>query len=281
MITAKKKKFKFSLLLSYIVLVIITVCCIYPALWIVLASLRPGASLYSPTFFPKSLTLDHFTELFASKRYKFGTWYLNSLKIATLTMVFTVILTTLSGYSLSRFRFKSRKTILSSILVLGMFPSFMSLTAIYILLLQLKMLNNIYALVMIYCAGAMLGSFVVKGFFDTIPKSLEEAARIDGASNLRIFFRIMLPLSRPMITYVAVTSFSGAWVEFILSRLVLRSKDNWTVAVGLWDLVNQEQNTNFALFATGSVLIAVPITILFIFLQRFLVDGLTAGATKG
>jgi arabinogalactan oligomer / maltooligosaccharide transport system permease protein len=281
MTNQRRGKFKIGLLLSYLLLIVIAICCIYPALWILLAAFRPGASLYSPTFFPKSLTLDHFTELFANKNYKFAKWYWNSMKIATFTMLFTVILTTLGGYSLSRFRFKSRKTVMSAILVLGMFPSFMSLTAIYILLLQLDLLNNVYALVMIYSAGALLGSFIVKGFFDTIPKSLEEAARIDGAVNLLIFFRIMLPLSKPMITYVAITSFSGAWVEFILSRLVLRSKDNWSVAVGLWDMVNQGQNTNFALFATGSVLIAVPITLLFIFLQNFLVDGLTAGASKG
>jgi arabinogalactan oligomer / maltooligosaccharide transport system permease protein len=281
MITKARKKFSIGLLLCYILLVVIAVCCIYPALWILLAAFRPGASLYSPTFFPKSLTLDHFTELFNNKNYKFATWYWNSFRIATFTMIFTIILTTLGGYSLSRFRFKSRKTIMTAILVLGMFPSFMSLTAIYILLLQLHLLDNIYALVMIYSAGALLGSFIVKGFFDTIPKSLEEAARIDGAGNLKIFFRIMLPLSKPMITYIGVMSFSGAWVEFILSRLVLRSKDNWSVAVGLWDMVNQGQNTNFALFATGSVLIAVPITLLFILLQNLLVDGLTAGASKG
>jgi arabinogalactan oligomer/maltooligosaccharide transport system permease protein len=170
---------------------------------------------------------------------------------------------------------------MTGILVLGMFPSFMSLTAIYILLLQFNLMNNIYALVIIYSAGALLGSFVVKGFFDTIPKSLEEAARLDGAGNLKIFYKIMLPLSRPMITYVAITSFSAAWVDFILSRLVLRTRDKFTVAQGLWDLVNAEQNTNFALFATGAVTIAVPIAILFMFLQNFLAEGITSGASKG
>lgn len=279
--TRKKSKFTFGLLLSYIVLVIIAICCIYPALWVVLASLRPGAALYSPTLIPKSLTLDHYHELLTSTRFKFTTWYWNTLKIATLTMIFSTILTTISGYSLSRFRFKSRKTIMTGVLILSMFPTFMSLTAFYVLLLQLKLFDNIYALVAIYSAAGLLQAFVVKGFFDTIPRSLEESARIDGASNLQIFIRIMLPLSRPMLTYVALMSFTSAWVDFILAKVVLRSKDHWSVAVGLFDLVDKEQSSNFALFATGSVLIALPITILFVFLQRFLVDGLTAGASKG
>jgi arabinogalactan oligomer/maltooligosaccharide transport system permease protein len=279
--TRKKSKLTLSLFLSYVLLVIIAICCIYPALWVVLASFRPGAALYSPTLFPKSLTFDHYHELLTSTRFKFTTWYWNTLKIATLTMIFSTILTTLSGYSLSRFRFKSRKIIMTGVLILSMFPTFMSLTAFYVLLLQLKLFDNIYALVAIYSAAGLLQAFVVKGFFDTIPRSLEESARIDGASNLQIFTRIMLPLSRPMLTYVALMSFTSAWVDFILAKVVLRSKDHWSVAVGLFDLVDKEQSSNFALFATGSVLIALPITILFVFLQRFLVDGLTAGASKG
>jgi arabinogalactan oligomer/maltooligosaccharide transport system permease protein len=163
-----------------------------------------------------------------------------------------------------------------------MFPGFMSMIAIFILLFQLGLLDTHAAMILVYTAGApVLGTFVVKGFFDTIPRSLEEAARIDGASNFTVFSRIIIPLSRPMLTYVGLTTFYGAWVDFIFARLVLRSKENWTVAVGLWDMVANFQNSNFTMFAAASVLIAVPITILFIYLQRFLVDGLTAGANKG
>jgi len=269
------------LAVSYVLLCVISVVSIYPVLWVVLSSLRPGAALYSEHLWPRRFTLDHYRALFTDKSFLFGTWYLNTLKIATLTMIFSTILVTLGMYALSRFRFRGRRTALSVMLVLGMFPSFMSLIAIYIILLQLKLLDTHTAIVLVYSAGAVLGGFIVKGFFDTIPRSLDEAARIDGASHLKVFTRVILPLSRPMLTYVALTSFVGAWMDFIFARLVLRTKEKWTLAVGMWDLVSRYQDSNFTLFAAGSVLIAIPITILFIILQRFLVQGLTSGASKG
>ncbi|SFF01409.1 arabinogalactan oligomer / maltooligosaccharide transport system permease protein [Paenibacillus algorifonticola] len=277
----RKWKNNARLTLSYTLLLLISVVAIYPALWVVLSSLRPGGSLYSEHFWPRQFTLVHYAELFTSKAYLYGTWYLNTLKIAVVTMILSTILVTLSMYALSRFRFRGRKTALTVMLVLGMFPSFMSLIAIYIILLQLNLLDTHMALILVYSAGAALGGFIVKGFFDTIPRSLDEAARIDGASHLQVFAKIMLPLSKPMLTYVALTSFTGVWGDFIFARLVLRTKENWTVAVGMWDLVNSLQNSNFTMFAAGSVLIAIPITLLFIFLQRFLVQGLTSGASKG
>lgn len=270
------------LTLSYIVLTVIAICCIYPALWVLISSIRPGTSLYSASFFPKSFTLSHYTELFSSKVFLYGRWYMNTLKIAVLSMIFSTVLSTISMYALSRFRFKGRQSILSTILVLGMFPGFMSLVPVYILLMQFDLLDTHTAIIIVYSAGSVLfNGFVIKGFFDTIPRSLDESARIDGANHLDIFFRIMLPLTRPILVYVGLTTFTGAWVDFIFARLVLRSRENWTLAVGLWDLVNSYQNTNFTMFAAGAVLIAIPITLLFVFLQKFLVQGLTAGASKG
>src|SRR5690606_30387663 len=262
--------------LKYVILIAIAVCCIYPALWVVLSSLRPGTSLYSPTLIPETFTLAHYRELFNNPSFQYGKWYLNTLKIATLTMLFSTILVTLSMYALSRFRFKSRKSMLTSMLILGMFPGFMSMIAIFILMLQLNLLDTHAALILVYSAGSVLGGFVVKGYYDTIPRSLDEAARIDGASHMQVFLKIMLPLSKPILTYVALTQFTGVWGDFIFARLVLRSKENWTLAVGMWDLVASYQNSNFTLFAAGAVLIAIPITLLFIFLQRFLVQGLTS-----
>jgi arabinogalactan oligomer/maltooligosaccharide transport system permease protein len=270
------------LFFSYILLAAIAVCCLYPALWVVLSSLKPGSALYSPSIIPDKITFVHYMELFQSKSVLFGKWYWNTFKIAVFSMIFGTLLTTLSGYALSRFRFRSRKNILTTLLILGMFPGFMSMIAIFILLFQLGLLDTHAAMILVYTAGAPVGgTFVVKGFFDTIPRSLEEAARIDGASNLTIFTRIIIPLSRPMLTFIGLTTFYGAWVDFIFARLVLRSKEQWTVAVGLWDMVSNFQNSNFTMFAAASVLIAVPITCLFIYLQRFLIDGLTAGASKG
>lgn len=267
---------------SYLMLIILSVIALYPALWILLSSLRPGKSLYSKTFIPEQFTLAHYTELFTSPVYMFGTWYMNTLKIALFSMIIGVFLTLLTSYAMSRFRFKIRKTALSTLLILGMFPGFMSMIAIYLLLKEFNLLDTHMALILVYSAGAPLGgTLIAKGFLDTIPRSLDEAARIDGASNFGIFTRIILPLSKPMLTYIALLQFVGPWVDFIFARLVLRTKENWTVAVGMWDMVNSNQNTNFTLFAAGAVMIAVPIMILFMFLQRLLVDGLTAGASKG
>ncbi|RAP74076.1 sugar ABC transporter permease [Paenibacillus montanisoli] len=279
--SSMKSRNIFRLSVSYVLLTLIAICAIYPAAWVLFSSLRPGSSLMSETLIPRNPTLIHFKELFTSPSFQFGRWYWNTLKIATLSMLLSTLLTTLSMYALSRFRFRGRKTLLTTMLVLGMFPGFMSMVAIYILLLQLDLLDTHAALILVYSSGSVLGGFIVKGFYDTIPRSLDEAARIDGASHLTIFWRIMLPLSRPMLTYIGLTTFTGAWVDFIFARLVLRSKENWTLAVGMWDMVATFQNSNFTMFAAGSVLIAVPIMILFAFLQKFLVQGLTAGASKG
>lgn len=267
---------------SYIVLVILAIAAIYPALWIILGSVRPGKSLYSKTLLPESYTLKHYSELFSSQSVLFGQWYMNTLKVAICSMLIGVLLTLLTSYAVSRFRFRGRKTALSTVLVLGMFPGFMSMIAIFLLLKELNLLDTHIALIIVYASGAPLGgTLIAKGFFDTIPRSLDEAARIDGATNFAVFTRIILPLSKPILTYMALTQFVGPWVDFIFAKLVLRTKEKWTLAVGMWDMVNANQNSNFTLFAAGAVLIAVPITILFMFLQRLLVDGLTSGASKG
>ncbi|MCE5169408.1 sugar ABC transporter permease [Paenibacillus profundus] len=280
MSVGKKKNSKLRLTFSYLLLIIIAISVFYPTIWILMSSIRPGTSIYSETLIPKNPTFEHYISLFTSDQYQYGRWYLNTLKIATFNMIFGVILVVMTAYALSRFRFYGRKNLMSGMLVLGMFPGFMSMIAIYILLMQLNLLDTHMALILVYSAGAPLGAFVVKGFFDTIPKSLEESARIDGASHWTVFRKIMLPLSKPMITYVGLTTFAGAWGDFIFARLVLRTKEKWTLAIGLWDMVNNA-STNFTMFAAGAVLIAIPIALLYLFLQRFLVEGLTAGASKG
>jgi len=222
---------------SYITLIALAIAALYPALWILLASFRPGKSLYSKTLIPEQFTLAHYKELFTSPSYMFGTWYANTLKIAIFSMLIGVVLTLLTSYAVSRFRFKARKTALSTVLILGMFPGFMSMIAIYMLLKEFNLLDTHIALIIVYAAGApLMGTFIAKGFLDTIPRSLDEAARIDGASNFGIFMRVILPLSRPMITYMALTQFVGPWVDFIFARLILRTKENWTVAVGISSL---------------------------------------------
>lgn len=276
-----KGKFKrlIGLTISHVVLIIVAICAMYPALWVILSSFRPGTALFSETFLPRAWTLIHYKELF--NNFPFAQWYMNTLKIAIISTVFSTTFVLLSGYVFSRFRFKGRKGIMTSLFVIGMFPSFMSMIAVYILLLNMNLLNTHTALIFVYSAGAIMGYILVKGYFDTIPRSLEESARLDGAGHFRVFFSIFLPLSRPLIVFLTVTSFAGAFNDFIFAQMVLRTKEQQTLAVGLYNMVNAAFATQFTIFAAGCVLIALPITILFMSLQRFLVEGLTAGAEKG
>ncbi|MCC3376448.1 sugar ABC transporter permease [Cohnella sp. REN36] len=270
------------LFFSYVVLVILAISVLYPTIWILVSSFRPGGAIYSPTFFPSRWTSEHYSSLFTDKSFVFGRWYWNTLKISIFTMLFGTMSTTMVAYVLSRFRFKGRKVALSTLLILGMFPNFMALISIFLLLYQFDLLNTHLALIIVYsCGSPVLSTFIVKGYFDTIPRSLEESARIDGASHLTVFSKIMLPLAKPILTYMAVTTFVGPWVDFILARLVLRSREQWTVAVGLWDLATNFRTANFTMFAAGCVLVALPITVVYLLLQRFIVEGLTSGASKG
>ncbi|RIE03192.1 sugar ABC transporter permease [Cohnella faecalis] len=263
----------------HLLLFIIAVVTIYPALWVVLASFRPGTALYSEHLIPERLTLGHYRELF--EMFPFAQWYVNTLKIAVVSMVCSTFFVLLTGYAFSRFRFYGRKGLMTGLFVLGMFPSFMSMVAVYILLLNMNLLNTHSALIFVYSAGAAMGYLLVKGYFDTIPRSLEEAARIDGANHWIVFFKIFVPLSRPLIVYLSVTSFAGAFNDFIFAQMVLRTKENQTLAVGLYNMVSSQFSTQFTIFAAGCVLVALPITLVFMFFQRFLVEGLTAGAEKG
>ncbi|MFD0712777.1 sugar ABC transporter permease [Paenibacillus sp. GCM10027626] len=271
---------KAKLSISYFLLIVLSCISLFPALWIIMSSLKTGNSLFSDTLIPRELTLEHYQDLFQNTRYPL--WFMNTLKIAALSTVLGTFLLLLSSYAISRYRFAGRKTTLTTLLVLQMFPGFMAMIAIYVLLNTMNLLNSHWALVLVYSSGAIITNiFVAKGFFDTIPRSLEDAARIDGASHMRLFFSIMIPLSRPMLTYASLMIFNGSFVDFIFADLVLRTEEQRTLAVGLYQMVSQRNSTEFTLFAAGAVLVALPVTLLFMFLQRFLVEGLTAGASKG
>lgn len=266
--------------LTYLLLISIAVIVIVPLLWLVGSSLNPGMSLFGSTMFPANPTLIHYENLFFETDYLL--WYTNTLKIATSNMVLSVILTTLTAYAFSRFRFKGRKITLMSMLVLQMFPGFMAMTAVFVLLMHLGLLNTHLGLVLVYAGGQIpFNTWLAKGYFDGIPRSLDEAAKIDGASNLTIFIKIILPLARPIITFIALVNFIGPWMDFIFPRLILRTADKRTLALGLFDMATGQQATHFTLFAAGAILVAIPVTILFLFLQKHIVEGLTRGATKG
>ncbi|MTI49204.1 MAG: sugar ABC transporter permease [Firmicutes bacterium] len=270
----------FKKILVYTLLLTIVILIISPVIWIVASSFNSGTSLFSSKIIPEHPTLKHYKELFTDTDY--GKWYLNTLKIATLNMVLSVILTTLTAYVFSRFRFKGRRVTIMTMLILQMFPAFMAMTAIYVLLFRLHLLNTHLGLILVYAAGQIpYNSWLCKGYFDGIPKSLDEAARIDGASNLTTFRLIILPLARPIITFIALTNFIGPWFDFIFPKLILTTSDKKTLALGLFEWIQKNQNTYFTRFAAGAILVAIPITVLFIYLQKHIVEGLSSGATKG
>ncbi|CAH1217280.1 Maltose/maltodextrin transport system permease protein MalG [Paenibacillus plantiphilus] len=264
----------------YMILAGTAIVVLYPVVWVILGSMNPGDTISSTTYLPERLTLSHYVSLFEEKDYLI--WYKNTLFIAFMNMIISTVLVVTAAYAFSRFRFPGRKQGLMVMLVLQMFPSFMGMIAIYILLLQMNLLDNHWGLILVYAGGSIpFGAWLVKGYFDGLPRSLEEAAKIDGASHTSIFFRIMIPLSVPMLTFIAVSNFIGPWMDFIFARLVLRSNDNKTLAVGLFEMVTGRANNEFTTFAAGAVLVAIPITILFLFLQKYIIEGLKAGANKG
>ncbi|WP_103895265.1 sugar ABC transporter permease [Caloramator fervidus] len=266
-------------IILYTFLIINSIIVLFPIIWIIGSSLNPGDSLYSSSMFPKNPTFIHYIELFTKTDYPI--WYINTLKIAFANMILSVILTSFTAYVLSRFKFKGKKITLLTILILQVFPSFLTLTAVYVLLMQLNLLNTHLGLVLFYSAAQIPGNtWVVKGYLDQIPKSLDEAARVDGASNFTTFTKIILPLAKPIIVFLALTSFTGPWMDFIFQRLVLRSADKKTLAVGLLEMVTGQSNTKFTTFAAGAILVAIPIVIIFVFIQKYIIEGLSAGAVK-
>lgn len=265
-------------IITYIVL--IAVCCVFlfPIVWLVLSSFSKSGSIYDiDGFIPSELSLDSYRHLFTdTTMYDYPNWLKNTLFVAIMSSLIGTVLVILTAYTISRFEFKSRKTLMKATLVLSMFPGFMTMTAVYLIAVNFKLINSLWSLILISAAGAPMGYLVQKGFFDTISATVYEAARIDGAGNLRIFRSITLPLAKPMIVYTALTQFAWPWSDFILPKMLLKNKDMWTVAVGLTSL----DETEFTRFAAGSVFIAVPIVILYFCLSRFLVMGVSAGAVK-
>lgn len=266
-------------IVTYLILIVVCFIFLFPCLWLILASFSKSGSIYSfDGFFPSAYSLDTFRNLFTdTEMYNYPQWFRNTLFIAIMSCLIGTFLVILTAYTMSRFQFKGRKLLMKTTLILGMFPSFMGMIAVYIIMTQFGLINKMWGLILIYSAGAPMGYLTQKGFFDTIPSSIDEAARIDGATNFQVFLKINLPLSMPIIVYTALTSFTFPWSDFILPKLLLKEKDLYTVAVGLMNL----GETEFSRFAAGSVFIAVPIVILYFCLMKFFVNGMTAGAVKG
>lgn len=266
--------------LVHLELAVVAVVVIYPLIWIVGASLGPGKGLANATAIPDGATLRNYVELLTSTHYP--RWYLNSFLVATANMVLSVPLSAFSAYVFSRMRFRGRRAGLLAMLVLQIFPSFLTAIAVYMLFLNFGLLDSLVGLVVVSVAAQLpYNTWLLKGYMDTISSSLDEAALLDGASRTQIFVRILLPLTRPMLTFVAVTQFAVPWMDFILPQLLIRSPENKTIAIGLYAMVNDQTRNEFTLFAAGAVLVAVPITLLYVCLQRYLIHGLAVGGDKG
>ena len=275
---ARFKKYIISTFL-HLELILVSLIVLIPIFWIVISSFNASSGLASATLIPEKLTVNNYVKLFTETKYVM--WFGNTLKIAIVNSAVSVMIVMVTAWVMSRFNFKGKKTGLMTLLILSMFPSFLSMTAIYVLFLTFGLLNKPIALVLIYSVGAIpYNVWLVKGYLDGVSKSLDEAAYIDGCTRLKAFFKVTLPLSMPIVTYVAVTQFRAPWMDYILPNLLLSKDQNRTLAVGLYALISEQESTGFTMFAAGAVLVAVPISIVYIIFQKYIVQGISAGANK-
>ncbi|ASW50572.2 MULTISPECIES: sugar ABC transporter permease [Streptococcus] len=266
--------------LTYLYLIVLSVIIIYPLLITIMSAFKSGNVVAFKLDSNINFTLDNFSKLFSETLY--GTWYLNTLIIALLTMVIQTSIVVLAGYAYSRYNFIARKQSLVFFLIIQMVPTMAALTAFFVMALMLNALNQSWFLIFLYVGGGIpMNAWLMKGYFDTVPISLDESAKLDGAGHFRRFWQIVLPLVRPMIAVQALWAFMGPFGDYILSKFLLREKEFYTVAVGLQTFISDVKNMKIAYFAAGAILIALPISILFFFLQKNFVSGLTSGGDKG
>ncbi len=268
-------------IIVYAVLIAISLVWLIPFVILLIQSFRGETGASTNYFFPKIWTFDNYIRLFTKT--KFLTWYLNTFIVSVVVTVTQTAIVLMTSYAFSRLRFKQRKPMMNLILILGMFPGFLSMTAIYFILKEINLTQNLLGLMLVYSASSAMQYYICKGFFDTIPKSLDEAARIDGANRHTVFLKIILPLSKPIIIYTVLTAFIAPWGEYMFSSFLMMGNPNkYTVAYGmkLW-LDKESVNAYFTTFCAAAVVVSIPITALFIWLQKYYVEGITGGSVKG
>ena len=271
--------------LTYILLALLGVLWVLPIGYLVYTAFRvtPATGIINQLF-PNGLRLGfgNFVRLFRDTM--FTRWLVNTLIVATCSCALTTLFILMVSYALSRLRFRLRKPIMNVLLVLGMFPGFMSMIAVYFILKAMGLTNSLVALVMVYSGGAALSYYICKGFFDTVPKAMEEAAFLDGASQPVIFWKIILPLAKPIIVYTVLTSFISPWCDFIFVNTIISDREKYTVSLGLYKMINAEKNSfndNFTVFCAGAFVVGAIIVTLFMSMQKYYVEGITSGAVKG
>ena len=273
-------------LFVHVFLAVLAFIWLMPIVWIVLTSFRKESGSYVSTFFPKGYTINNYVRLFTDRNImNFPKMFTNTLIIAIISCLISTFFVMSVGYCLSRMRFKFRKPYMNIAMILGLFPGFMAMIAQYHLLKAMGLTEGGWirlALIIVYSACAGMGFQIVKGYFDTIPRSIDEAAIMDGASQWVVFTRITLPLSKPILIYTLLTSFMAPWVDFIFAKVLCRANSSqYTVAIGLWNMLQKEYITQwYTCFAAGAVIVSIPIAILFLYTQKYYVEGMS-GAVKG
>lgn len=274
-------------IIVHAILAFLSLIWVLPIFFAILTSLRAESGSEKSYIWPKGFTLNNYKNvLFQEGSLNFPRWFLNTLIVAIFSCILSAFFVLCVSYVMSRLRFKMRKKYLNIALILGMFPGFMSMIAVYYIVKGLGFLEagpmKMVALVIVYSGGAGLGFYIAKGFFDTIPKTIDEAAYIDGATKWDVFRRITIPLSKPIMVYTLLTSFMGPWVDYIFAKVILGNDRNYyTVAIGLWTMLEKEfKEYYYTQFFAGCIIISIPIAILFLFTQKFYVESV-AGAVKG
>ena len=278
----------FRALWRHVTLLLFVVFALFPILWVISASFNPANTLVGQSLVPRSISLDNYRQVFTSEQYPIALWIKNSILIGLVTSALVVVMTSLAAYAFSRFRFRGRREGLFTSLMVQVFPQMLAAVSIYLLVLSVGKImpalgiNTHAGLIMVYLGGAMgVNAWLMKGYFDTIPTSLEESAMIDGASPFQAYYMIILPLARPILAVIFLLQFIGTYSEFILASVLISSSEKYTLAVGLQLFIHDQYASRWGVFAAASVLGALPIVLLFMFLQKYLVSGLTSGAVKG
>lgn len=270
---------------THIFLALMAAIWILPVVWVFLESFNKNTAAYQPTFFPTEYTFNNYIQLFTETSVmNFPRMFMNTLIIAIFTCLISMFFVLAVSFCMSRLRFHGRKTFMNIALILGMFPSIMSVIAIYFILKAFGLTSGslvIISLILVYSAGSGMGFYVMKGYTDTIPMSLDEAAYLDGCTRWQVFVKIIIPICKPMIVYQAIVGFLGPWLDFVLAKAIARTQDNYTVALGLWQMLQKEYvNEWYARFAAGAVCVSIPIAILFILMQRYYQQSMS-GSVKG
>ena len=256
-----------------------------PIIWLVCTSFNSYSGMNTNTFFPEKWSAIHYQKLFQPDTVQqFPRWFMNTFIIACFTTVISTSFVVMVAYATSVMRFRMRKPLMNMAVILNLFPGMLSMIAVYFVLKTFNLTNSYAGLIMVYSGSAGLGYLIAKGFFDTVPRALCEAARIDGCSEARIFWQIVMPMSRPILVYTVISSFLAPWMDFVFAKMILNAgiSANYTVAIGLYKMLDKSLiNSYFTIFCCGGVLVSIPISILFFIMQKFYVEGITGGAVKG